>query len=135
MKLKDPTHTPIGGIWYQYEDDKGNKYRVNGYGVPLKDFTVIAANHMQNNNVEVPSDLEYRIEQQICARPEMRGKCWKEAGDATKSIIHTFAKTADKVASKIGLPSPNLAKRASGCKTCGRRANNMNKASRKLFGK
>lgn len=132
MKLKDPNETPVGGIWYQYQDEKGNTFRVNGYGIPLKSFTPIVGNHMKNNNVAVPENLAQLIEQQICER-QPKGKCWIEPGDATKKVIHSFARVIDKTANKLGLPNPNLEKKASKCKTCGNRVNGMNRASRNLF--
>jgi hypothetical protein len=125
MRLKD-RHGPIpSGLWYEYSDDKGTKYRVNGmeltYGAS---FTNKVKSDMQNNNVQVPDNLEYLIEQQICGR--IAGQyCWQEAGDKVANVIHSFANLGDRVAASLGI-NANLEKTAKGCTSCQKRRQAMN---------
>jgi len=125
MRLKDRNGPIPSGLWYEYSDDKGTKYRVNGmeltYGAS---FTNKVKSDMQNNNVQVPDNLEYLIEQQICGR--IAGQyCWQEAGDKVANVIHSFASLGDRVAASLGI-NANLEKTAKGCTSCQKRRQAMN---------
>jgi hypothetical protein len=103
MRLKNPNEAIPGGLWYQYSDDKGNTYRVNGMDMVMgKAFFNKIKSDMENKNVAVPENLSYLVEQQICGR--IAGQyCWQEAGDAVANVIHKFAHIGDKVASTFGI--------------------------------
>lgn len=127
MRLKDRNGPIPGGLWYEYSDDKGNTYRVNGmetvYGKP---FSIKVSSDMTNNNVAVPENLDYLIEQQICGR--IPGQyCWQEAGDKVANVIHKFANLGDRVASSLGVTA-NLEQRAKGCMACKKRREALNQA-------
>jgi len=127
MRLKDRNGPIPGGLWYEYSDDKGNTYRVNGmetvYGKP---FSIKVSSDMKNNNVAVPENLDYLIEQQICGR--IPGQyCWQEAGDKVANVIHKFANLGDRVASSLGVYA-NLEQRAKGCTACKKRREALNQA-------
>jgi hypothetical protein len=127
MRLKDRNGPIPGGLWYEYSDDKGNTYRVNGmetvYGKP---FSIKVSSDMTNNNVAIPENLDYLIEQQICGR--IPGQyCWQEAGDKVANVIHKFANLGDRVASSLGVAA-NLEQRAKGCMACKKRREALNQA-------
>jgi len=127
MRLKDRNGPIPGGLWYEYSDDKGNTYRVNGmetvYGKP---FSIKVSSDMTNNNVAIPENLDYLIEQQICGR--IPGQyCWQEAGDKVANVIHKFANLGDRVASSLGVTA-NLEQRAKGCMACKKRREALNQA-------
>jgi len=125
MRLKDRNGPIPSGLWYEYSDDKGTRYRVNGmeltYGLQ---FTNKVKSDMQSNNVQVPDNLDYLIEQQICGRIPSQ-YCWQEAGDKVASVIHTFAHLGDRVAASLGIHS-NLEQTAKGCTACQKRRQAMN---------
>ena len=87
-------------------------------------FTNKVKGDMQNNNVQVPDNLDYLIEQQICGR--ISGQyCWQEAGDKVANAIHTFASLGDRVAASLGVQT-NLEQAAKGCTACQKRRQAMN---------
>ena len=103
MRLKDKNGSIPGGLWYQYNDDQGNTYRVNGMDLPFgRSFLQKVSSDMTVNNVAVPDNLDYLIEQQICNRIGSQ-YCWQEAGDKVANVIHTFANLGDRVAASIGV--------------------------------
>jgi hypothetical protein len=127
MKLKDRNGPIPGGLWYEYSDDKGNTYRVNGmdtvYG---KQFSQKVSSDMTVNNVKIPENLDYLIEQQICGRIPSQ-YCWQEAGDKVANVIHKFANLGDRVAASLGVQT-TLEKTAKGCTACQKRRQAMNQA-------
>ena len=127
MKLKNPNGPIPGGLWYQYSDDKGNTYRVNGMDLTFgKQFIQKIKSDMTNKNVAVPENLEYLVEQQICQR--IGGQyCWQEAGDAVAVVAHRFANLGDKIAKTFGIET-NLETRAKNCPSCQKRREALNKA-------
>jgi hypothetical protein len=127
MRLKDRNGPIPGGLWYQYSDDQGNTYRVNGMDHPYgRSFTQKVSSDMTINNVAVPDNLDYLIEQQICNR--IGGQyCWQEAGDKFANVIHSFANLGDRVAASIGVKT-NLEQTAKGCTACQKRRQAMNQA-------
>jgi hypothetical protein len=126
MRLKDRNGPIPTGLWYQYSDDKGNTYRVNGMDLTFgSQFIQKVKSDMKNKNVEVPENLDYLIEQQICGR--IPGQyCWQEAGDKVASVIHKFANLGDRVASTFGV-NAQLETRAKNCPSCQKRREAMNK--------
>jgi len=125
MRLKDKNGPIPNGLWYEYSDDKGIKYRVNGMeSVYGKTFANKVASDMKVNNVSVPENLDYLIEQQICGRISNQ-YCWQEAGDKVANVIHTFASLGDRVAASLGV-NTNLEKAAKGCTACQKRRQAMN---------
>jgi len=127
MRLKDKNGPIPGGLWYEYSDDRGNKYRVNGFSVTFgNSFNTKVASNMTENGVSVPDDLAYRIEQQICARVPS-SMVWQEAGDKVATVIHSFASTGDKVAKALGFDT-QLKKKAADCPKCKKRRDRLNQA-------
>lgn len=125
MRLKDKNGPIPSGLWYEYSDDKGTKYRVNGMEMTYgRQFSNKVASDMKNNNVEVPDNLDYLIEQQICGRIPSQ-YCWQEAGDKVANVIHTFANLGDRVAASLGVHT-NLEQVAKGCTACQKRRQAMN---------
>ena len=127
MKLKNPNDAIPGGLWYQYSDDKGNTYRVNGMDLTFgRQFIQKIKSDMANKNVAIPENLEYLVEQQICQR--IAGQyCWQEAGDKVANVIHKFANLGDRVASTFGV-NAQLETRAKNCPACQKRREALNKA-------
>jgi len=125
MRLKDRNGPIPQGLWYEYQDDKGNTYRVNGMEMTYgRSFTQKVSSDMTINNVAVPNNLDYLIEQQICGR--IPGQyCWQEAGDKVANVIHTFANLGDRVAASFGIHA-NLEQSAKGCTACQKRRQAMN---------
>jgi len=127
MRLKDRNGPIPGGLWYQYSDDKGNSYRVNGMDIPFgNQFANRVESDMKVNNVSVPENLLYLIEQQLCGRMPSQ-YCWQEAGDKVASVIHSFASLGDRVAASIGVKT-NLEQAAKGCTACQKRRQALNQA-------
>jgi len=127
MRLKDRNGPIPGGLWYEYSDDKGNSYRVNGMDIPFgNQFANRVESDMKVNNVSVPENLLYLIEQQLCGRMPSQ-YCWQEAGDKVASVIHSFANLGDRVAASIGVKT-NLEQTAKGCTACQKRRQALNQA-------
>jgi len=127
MRLKDRNGPIPGGLWYQYSDDNGNTYRVNGMDIPLgTQFANRVESDMKVNNVSVPDNLLYLIEQQLCGRIGSQ-YCWQEAGDKVANIIHSFANLGDRVAASLGV-NTNLEQAAKGCSACKKSRKIMNQA-------
>lgn len=125
MRLKDRNGPIPQGLWYEYKDDKGNTYRVNGMEMTYgRSFSQKVSSDMTINNVAVPDNLDYLIEQQICGR--IPGQyCWQEAGDKVANAIHSFANLGDRVAASLGI-NANLEQTARGCTACQKRRQAMN---------
>jgi hypothetical protein len=127
MRLKDRNGPIPGGLWYEYSDDNGNTYRVNGMDTVFgKPFFQKVSSDMTINNVQVPDNLEYLVEQQICGRISSQ-YYWQEAGDKVANVIHKFANLGDRVAASLGVQT-NLEKSAKGCTACQKRRQAMNQA-------
>lgn len=132
MRLKDKSVSPAYGWYYEYTDGHGHNYEVrNGEG-SLDSLIAAVRTHMLRNNVTPTDDLAARVEDQICSR-QPPGKCFYEskAGDRVAQVAHVFAGGVDKAAKALGLPSPNLEKKARGCRTCAERRARLNAMSKK----
>jgi hypothetical protein len=121
MKLKDKNRAPVGGYFYKYTIHRfSHDYPATVYG---ESWTRLIANikkDMVSNAHPIPDDLEYQVEQQICARqPEDR--CWQQSGDLTANLIHGAARLIDKIA------GTKLERKAKGCAACGKRREKLNK--------
>lgn len=129
MRLKNKNESVAGGLYYLYEDDKGNNFRVNGYHVSWNSFITKILDDMSNNNVQAPprDQLEALVEDQICMR-QAPDKCWYEnkVGDNISKAIHTFLGGVDKVAKVLGV-NTKLERAARGCGGCGNRRRKLNK--------
>lgn len=126
MRLRNKNEAVVGGLWYEYQDSKGNSYRVNGYENSFRSFIPKVRSHMAANNIKIPEDLEALIEDQICHR-QPPGMCWQQSGDKVAKVIHKMANVVDKAASALGFQS-SLEKKARGCKKCGQRRQKINQA-------
>jgi len=120
MKLKDPKLAPVGGWYYEYTLTKDGRtfHAVTRAG----SFRTLIANvkkDMEINGNNIPADLPYQIEQQICQR-QPEGRCWVQAGDAVANVIHSFARVIDNVTGST------LERKAKGCKACGKRRQKLN---------
>jgi hypothetical protein len=121
MKLKDRNRGPVGGWFYKYTLKRdGLDFPATVWGSTWNNLISNIEKDMRANSVEVPVDLEYQVEQQICARqPEDR--CWPQSGDVVANVIHSVARVIDSVT------GTKLERKAKGCKACGRRRERMNK--------
>jgi hypothetical protein len=126
MRLIKRNESPVGGWYYEIGE---LVIRAESPGLEPLERRVRA--FMEANNISVPSDLRGVIEDQICQR-QPAGRCRYEknkAGDIVAVSVGFLAGIADKVAKAIGA-NPELKKRASGCKSCGRRRQTLNNLSR-----
>lgn len=132
MRLKDKSTSPAGGWYYEYSDSRDHNFTVRHNEGSLDSLIAAVRTHMLRNNVEPTDDLAARVEDQICSR-QPAGKCFytKGAGDQVAQVAHVFAGGIDKIAKSIGLPSPNLEKKARGCRSCAERRAKMNAMSGK----
>lgn len=120
MKLKDPHLAPVGG-WY-YEFTLTREARTFPAIIRSGSFRNLIANvkkDMEINGNEIPVDLAYQIEQQICQR-QPEGRCWMQTGDQVANMIHSAARLIDSVA------GTTLERKAKGCKVCGKRRSVLN---------
>lgn len=79
--------------------------------------------YYSSNGIEIPSDLDEIIEDQICQRqPESKCK-YSGLGDRIAQGIHILAGAVDAVA------GTELKKKAKRCSTCGSRRQKLNKIS------
>ena len=126
MRLWNKNDTPVGGWYYDWQDESGRNFRTTGVSGGLKGLARLTRREMSANNVKPPLNLEDYIEDQICGRVP-KGKCYYEAkaGDMVSATIHTFARTADSVASSLGIKT-SLEKKARGCSSCGKRRVKLN---------
>ena len=121
MKLKDRNRGPVGGWQFKYTIKRFDlDFPATVYGSTWNNLISNIEKDMKSNDHQVPEDLEYQVEQQICARqPEDR--CWMQSGDITASVIHGAARMIDRLA------GTKLERKAKGCLSCGRRREKMNK--------
>lgn len=127
MRYKNPNEVAGRYLYYDYTDDKGNEFHVDGSDSSANSFPRKVREFMQINHQVPPDNLNALIENQICDRLPA-GSCWiSGAGDIAAKAIHTAARAADRVASTFGLKSPQLEKKAKGCVSCGKRRAAMNK--------
>jgi len=132
MRLRDKSVSPAYGWYYEYSDTKEHTYEVRNNEGSLDSLIAAVRTHMLRNNVEPTDDLAARVEDQICSR-QPAGKCFYEskAGDRVAQMAHVFARGVDKTAQAVGLPSPNLEKKARGCRSCAERRAKLNAMSGK----
>jgi len=125
MKLKDRNRGPVGGWFFRYVIKRHDlnsdlDFPAIVYGSTWSNLISNIRRDMESNKQPVPADLEYQVEQQICARqPEDR--CWPQSGDVVANVIHGAARVIDK------LTGTKLEKKAKGCLTCGKRRERLNK--------
>jgi len=120
MKLKEPRRAPVGGFKYIYTITRfGNDYKATVYGETLHKLIVNVERDMKSNGMEVPSDLAYRVELQICER-QPPDRCWIGAGDRLAFAIHGAARLIDNIA------GTKLESRAKGCSSCLKRRQKLN---------
>jgi hypothetical protein len=121
MKLKDKKRAPVSGWKYRYTIQRFSlSFPATVYGDSWTRLIANIKKDMQSNAHPIPNDLEYQVEQQICAsQPEDR--CWQQSGDVTANLIHGAAKMIDSIA------GTKLARKAKGCLSCAKRREKMNK--------
>jgi len=122
MKLKDRNRGPVGGWVYRYTITRFNglEFPAIVYGSTWNNLIDNIKKDMRSNAYSIPDDLEYQVEQQICAL-QPPDRCWMQSGDVTANVIHSAARLIDKVA------GTTLERKAKGCKVCGKRRERMNK--------
>lgn len=131
MRLRDRSISPVSGWLYEYTAN-GHTYQVRNSEGSLDSLVAAVRTHMARNGVVPKDNLKAIVEDQICSR-QPAGKCFYEskAGDIVAATAHTFGALGDKVAKVIGLPSPNLEKKARGCSACQKRRERMNQLGNK----
>jgi len=121
MKLKDKNRGPVGGFFFRYTIKRFNlDFPAIVYGSTWSNLISNIEKDMKSNGQAVPADLEYQVEQQICAR-QPADRCWPQSGDVVANVIHSFARVIDSVT------GTSLEKKAKGCKACGQRRAKLNK--------
>jgi hypothetical protein len=121
MKLKDRNRAPVGGWKYRYTIHRFNlDFPATVYGDSWTRLIANIKKDMVSNAHPVPNDLEYQVEQQICAS-QPADRCWQQSGDVTANLIHGAARLIDSIA------GTRLEKKAKGCLSCGKRREKMNK--------
>jgi hypothetical protein len=121
MKLKDRNRGPVGGWTFRYTIHRNHlDFPAIVYGSTWKNLIDNIHKDMRSNAHEVPADLEYQVEQQICER-QPADRVWMQSGDIVANAIHGVAGMIDKVA------GTKLVKKAKGCLACGKRRERMNK--------
>jgi hypothetical protein len=121
MKLKDKNRAPVGGFKYRYAIQRFNlSFPATVYGDSWTRLIANIKRDMKSNDQPIPDDLEYQVEQQICAgQPEDR--CWQQSGDVAANLIHGAARMIDSIA------GTKLERKARLCLACGKRREKMNK--------
>ncbi len=125
MRYKNPSEVAGRYLSYDYKDDKGNDFHVDGSDSSANSFPRKVREFMAIQHHEVPDNLNALIEDQICQRLPA-GSCWLGAGDVTANVIHSVARVADRAAKVMGIKSPELEKKAKGCSSCNKRRQALN---------
>ena len=125
MKLKDRNRGPVGGFYFRYtikRPELGStlEFPAIVYGSTWTNLISNIEKDMKSNGQAIPADLEYQVEQQICAR-QPADRCWPQSGDVVANVIHGAARVIDK------LTGTKLEKKAKGCLSCGKRREKLNK--------
>lgn len=125
MRYKNSNEVAGRYLYYDYKDDKGNDFHVDGTDTSARSFPRKVREFMAINHQEPPDNLDALIEDQVCSRLPA-GSCWMQAGDVTATAIHTVARVADRAAGILGLKTASLEKKAKGCSSCQKRRMAMN---------
>lgn len=130
MRYKNPSEVAGRYLYYEYTDEKGNKYGVKGDDTSAASFPDKVRQYMRNHNQAIPDDLASQIEDQVCGRLP-KGMCWyeKKLGDGIAVVAHTVASLGDKAASVFGVKNAGLEKKARSCGGCNKRRAALNKVS------
>ncbi len=126
MRYKNPSEVAGRYLSYDYKDDKGNDFHVDGSDSSANSFPRKVREFMEINGHEIPDNLNTQIEDQVCSRLPV-GSCWVRSGDVTATIIHSVARGVDKARKTFGMKDIQLEKKAKGCSSCNKRRQAMNK--------
>ena len=125
MKLKNKNLAPVGGFYWKYEIKRHNlTFPAIVYGSTWSNLMQNIQKDYRSNGVELPSNIEQMVEDQICQR-QPSDRCWYSdgLGDKLAQAIHTVAAATDRI---LGT---KLEHKARGCSSCNRRRNALNKLS------
>jgi hypothetical protein len=125
MKLKNKNLAPIGGFYWKYEIKRDKlTFPAIVHGSTWNSLIKNIQKDYRSNNVELPSNIEELVEDQICQR-QPSDRCWYSdgLGDKIAKAIHTVAAATDKV---LGT---KLEQKAKICPSCNKRRNILNSLS------
>lgn len=125
MKLKNKNLAPVGGWFWRYDIKRGNlTFPAVVYGSTWNSLMQNIQKDYRSNGVELPSNIEQMVEDQICQR-QPSDRCWYSdgLGDRIAQAIHTVAAVTDKVF------KTKLEQKARGCVSCNKRRNAWNSVS------
>jgi len=125
MKLKNKNLAPVGGWFWRYEIKRDKlTFPAIVYGSTWSSLIQNIRKDYTSNGIEVPANIEQMVEDQICQR-QPSDRCWYSdgLGDRLAQVIHTVAKTTDKV---LGA---KLEHKARGCSSCNKRRSILNSLS------
>lgn len=125
MKLKNKNLAPVGGWFWRYEIKRDKlTFPAIVYGSTWSSLMQNIQKDYRSNGVELPSNIEQMVEDQICQR-QPSDRCWYSdgLGDRIAQAIHTVAAVTDTV---LGT---QLEKKARGCSSCNKRRNILNSLS------
>ncbi len=125
MKLKNKNLAPVGGWFWKYEIKRNNiTFPAIVYGSTWSSLMQNIQKDYRSNGVELPSNIEQMVEDQICQRQPSE-RCWYSdgLGDKIAQVIHTVAAVTDKVlGTKLEQPVRE-------CSSCNKRRNILNSLS------
>ena len=125
MKLKNKNLAPVGGFYWKYEIKRNNlTFPAIVYGSTWSSLMQNIQKDYRSNGVELPSNIEQMVEDQICQRQPSE-RCWYSdgLGDKIAQAIHTVAAVTDKVF------KTKLEHKARGCSSCNKKRIAWNKIS------
>jgi hypothetical protein len=125
MKLKNKNLAPVGGFYFKYEIKRDKlTFPAIVYGSTWSSLMQNIQKDYRSNNIELPANIEAMVEDQICQR-QPSDRCWYSdgLGDKIAQVIHTVAKTTDKV---LGT---KLEQKAKICPSCNKRRAALNSLS------
>jgi len=124
MKLKNKNLAPVGGWFFKYEIKRDKlTFPAIVYGSTWSSLMQNIQKDYRSNGVELPNNIEQLVEDQICQR-QPSDRCWYSdgLGDRIAQVIHTVAKTTDKVF------KTQLEHKARGCSSCNKRRISWNRS-------
>jgi hypothetical protein len=124
MKLKNKNLAPVGGWYFKYEIKRDKlKFPAIVYGSTWSSLMQNIQKDYRSNGVELPSNIEQMVEDQICQR-QPSDRCWYSdgLGDRIAQAIHTVAAATDKVF------KTKLEHKARGCSSCNKKRIALNKS-------
>ena len=125
MKLKNKNLAPVGCWYFKYEIKRDKlTFPAIVYGSTWSSLMQNIQKDYRSNGVQVPSDIEQMVEDQICQR-QPSDRCWYSdgIGDRIAQAIHTVAAATDKV---LGT---KFERKARQCSNCNKRRNALNSLS------